>query len=240
MIRIAICDDDAEMRQRIQKSVRIILVEKHIVYQQKLFSGGDYLLYEIQEGAHFDLVLLDIEMPGIDGISLANKIREKLSNCAVIFITSHSQYVYDSFKVSPFRYIPKQCFEEKIDEAISSVIVWIEDNVHRYYAVENQKGMQMIPIGDIINIWHYGKYAYIERKKGDSVKVRKTLKRIYAELPEGDFIWLDKGRICNLGQIMKVNGNEVVLLNGSLLSVSRDRVSEVKAQLRDYWLIDED
>lgn len=240
MIRIAICDDDAAMRTRIEQSVKNILIEKHIVYKLQLFDAGDFLMYEIQEGAHFDLMLLDIEMPGIDGISLANKIREKLSSCAVIFITSHSQYVYDSFKVSPFRYIPKQCFEEKIDEAVSSAIVWIEENIHRYYTAENGKGIELIPIGDINHIWHYDKYSFIERKNGENVKVRKTLKKIFSELPEGDFIWLDKGCICNLGQISKVNGSDVVLLSGRVLNVSRDRVSEVKAYLRDYWSIDED
>ena len=240
MIKIAICDDNVEMGQRIEAEVKQLLAAKQRICEEQVFCDGKYLWYEIQDGAHFDLILLDIEMPEMDGISLANLIKMHLPNCLIIFITSHDRYVYDSFKVQPFRFIPKQFLEERLAEAVLDAVIWIEKNACRYYQAENQQGLERIPIGEILYIWHSGKYAYIERLNGEYVKVRKPLKQVYGELPDGDFTWLEKGSICNLAQIRKVTGSEVILMNGNSLKVSRDRLTEVKAQIRRYWTNPED
>ncbi len=236
MISIAICDDDMVIGKHIEEEVQCLLKQKNLIYSQQLFSDSKCLLYEIQDGAHYDLLLLDIEMPELDGISLMNKVREYLPDCLAIFITSHEKYVYDSFKVQPFRFIPKTFMKERLSEAVLDAIVWIEKNMHRFYSAENQQGMEKIPIGRITHIWHENKYAYIEKVNGENSKVRKTMKQVYNELPKGDFIWLDRGCICNLAHIAKVNGNNVILTSGKSLQVSRERLTEIKGKIRSYWL----
>lgn len=236
MFSIAICDDDMVMGRHIEEEVQYLLKQKNLVYSKQLFSDSKCLLYEIQDGTHFDLLLLDIEMPGLDGISLTNKVKEYLPNCLIIFITSHDKYVYDSFKVQPFRFIPKLFMKERLPEAIFDAIVWFEKNVCRFYQVENQRGLEKIPIGEIAYIWHREKYAYIERMNSQTTKVRKTLKQVYEELPQGDFVWLDRGCICNLAHIAKVSSGKVILTNNKNLQVSRERLTEVKGKIRSYWL----
>ena len=236
MFSIAICDDDMVMGRHIEEEVQYLLKQKNLVYNKQLFSDGRCLLYEIQDGTHFDLLLLDIEMPGLDGISLTNKVKEYLPNCLIIFITSHDKYVYDSFKVQPFRFIPKQFMKERLPEAIFDAIVLYKKNVCRFYQVGNQQGLEKIPIGEIAYIWHQGKYAYVERMNSHTTKVRKTLKQVYEELPQGDFVWLDRGCICNLAHIAKVSSGEVILTNNKNLQVSRERLTEVKGKIRSYWL----
>lgn len=236
MISIAICDDNELMSRQVETEVKRLLDEKRVMYTEEVFNDSSFLLYEIQDGAHYDLLLLDIEMPELDGISLMNKVREYLPDCLAIFITSHEKYVYESFKVQPFRFIPKTMMKEQLPSAILDAVVWIEKTVQCFYSAENQQGMEKIPIGRITHIWHEKKYAYIEQTDGKSTKVRKTLKQIYDDLPKGDFIWLDRGCICNLAHIAKVSGNSVILTTGKDLQVSRDRMTEIKGMIRSYWL----
>jgi len=235
MISVVVCDDDIESGQKIAEKVQSIFKVKDLIFEVQLFSDSKSLLYEIQDGRKFDLFLLDIEMPEMDGINLTNRIKEMLPYCLVIFITSHDKYVFDSFKVQPFRYIPKRYINESLSEALWDAIIWIEKNVHRYYPVENQQGMELICIIDIGYIWHKGKYAYIEKVNGEYVKVRKTLKQIFEELPEKDFVWLDRGCICNLSKIVKIEGSDAILNNEIRLQISRERLVEVKSQIRRYW-----
>ena len=78
MISIAVCDDNVEIGRKIAEKVQCILKAKELVFEVQLFSDSQFLFYEIQDGTNFDLLLLDIEMPEIDGISLTNKIKEIL------------------------------------------------------------------------------------------------------------------------------------------------------------------
>lgn len=236
MISIAICDDDLVMSKKIERAVKNIYLRNRQLCDVSVFSTGSFLVYEIEDGGSFDLLLLDIEMPGVDGISLAERIKDCLPHCLIIFITSYDKYVYDSFKVQPFRFIPKESLNERLPEALRDAMIWIEKNVCRFYQIQNQQGVEKIPIGEITYIWHREKYAYVEKVNGECSKVRKTLKQVYEELPSGDFVWIDKGCICNLSHIMKIKGGDVTLVNGIRLAVSRDRLTELKDKMLSYWM----
>ena len=72
------------------------------------YTSSDNLLYDITEDSFFfDLILLDIEMPGSTGMETAEKIKPFLPNVKIIFITSHIEYAIDAFELSIFRYVPK-------------------------------------------------------------------------------------------------------------------------------------
>lgn len=239
MFSIAICDDDVVMVRHIDESVQSLLKTKQLVYNIQLFSDSQCLLYEIQDGAHFDLLLLDVEMIGMDGISLTNRARMYLPDILVIFVTSHDKYVYDSFKVQPFRFIPKVFLKERLPEAIFSAVAWYKKNICRFYPIEYRQGIVKIPLTEIMFIWHQGKYAYMERMDRQAIKIRKALKEIYEELPQGDFVWLDRGCICNLAHIAKFSNDGVVLTNDKMLQVSRERLTNLKVQIKRYWLTKE-
>lgn len=83
------------------------LSETKIVADIRTYRSSDFLLYDIQENNYFDLLLLDIEMPKINGMQIAKDVKKLCPETLVIFITSHSEYAIDSFELSVFRYIEK-------------------------------------------------------------------------------------------------------------------------------------
>lgn len=236
MIKIAICDDDVKKGKEVEILLDKWMEEKKKCYQKQIFSDSQALLYEIQDGTEFDVLLLDIEMPGLDGMELTYKIKQYLPDALTIFITSHEKYVYESFKVQPFRFIPKKYILRMLSPALQDAVDLFEKCEGKYLYIENQEKVERIPTKSIVYIWHREKYAYVERTNGECTKVRKTLKQLYKELPEEDFLWIDRGCICNLLQISKIDKGDIVLTDGTRHPVSRDRLTEVKARIRKYWI----
>ncbi len=236
MVKIAICDDELERGKLTADLLGNWMSQNHRHYEMALFSSSSGLLCEVEDGTEYDILLLDIEMPQLDGIELTEKIKRYLPDVLIIFITSYERYVYESFKVQPFRFIPKKYLEQMFPAAIKDAMEVYEKGEGKYLYVENQDGIERIPVRSITYIWHRGKYAYIERTNGQHSKTRKTLKQIYEALPEEDFIWIDRGCICNLIQILKIDRGEIWLTDGTSHPVSRERLTEVKGILRKYWI----
>lgn len=234
MINIAICDDTEKERKIVYEGVLKYFVNRGELCNICLFNNSKALWYEIEDGKQFDILLLDIEMPEMDGINLTYEIKQKIPESLVIFITSYKKYVFESFKVQPYRFIPKDRMENMLNDALSDAIEDINRQAGKAYIVKNQQGMEKILIKNIIYIWHRGKYAYIEKTNGENVKVRKTLKEIYQELPNEYFEWIERGCICNLAHIVRISDDCVYLTNGEIQKISRERLRETKNRLRNY------
>lgn len=114
-MRIAICDDDNEMLGRLKKDVIEIFGILKVNIEIFSFSDGKELLRTIQnDDENFDLFLLDIDMPDVSGLEIAQMLREMSVNLIIIFISAYDNYVFDSIEYSPFRYIRKSRIKEEL------------------------------------------------------------------------------------------------------------------------------
>lgn len=236
MIHIAICDDDRKYAEEIESMVKECCREADGLCHGEIYEGSAELMEEIGKGEYFDIFLLDIEMPGMGGMELAAKIRDILPQAIIIFITSYEKYVFQSFEVQPYRFIPKKRVADMLPNAIKDALDFAKEQEKEFYVVENQNVLEKIPVGNILYIWHHGKYAYIEKADGSNIKIRKTLKQIFKELPAGDFVWADRGCIVGSMQIERIEGKEIVLRNEKRIAVSPDRIADLKNQMLQYWI----
>ena len=223
MVRIAICDDETDAAARNETICRASLRSQGISHEITLYSQSRNLLAD-----------MDIEMPGIDGMALAGQIRRFLPDVRIVFVTSHTEYAIDAFELSIFRYVPKSCLEEKLSAAVTDAARLIELESGQEYAIRSGNTMEKIPYKDIFYIRRDGKNACIVSGRGTS-KVRKSLQQVFAELNAPEFIFIDRGYIVNLIQIMKISGSMVILKNGEQLPVSRSHLQDVKETINRFW-----
>lgn len=121
-MRIAICDDDNEMLGRLKKDVIEIFGILKVNIEIFSFSDGKELLRTIQnDDENFDLFLLDIDMPDVSGLEIAQMLREMSVNLIIIFISAYDNYVFDSIEYSPFRYIRKSRIKEELPLALVNI-----------------------------------------------------------------------------------------------------------------------
>ena len=235
MLRIAICDDDSAAVQSNRQIAEDCLKQCRSAGEIAAYTRSDNLLCDIAEdGFFFDLILLDIEMPGSTGMELAGKIRPFLPNVRIIFITSHVEYAIDAFELSIFRYVPKNDTARRLPGAICDAIRLIELEDGKFYTIRTNSRLEKIPYKEILFIERDGKNARITAANG-TAKVRRSLQQVYEELAAEEFIFIDRGCIVNMIHIMQVRDGAAILKNGAALPISRSHLQEVKAQINAYW-----
>lgn len=217
LIRIAICDDEEQAVALAEKIVKTCLQAQGVGYEITTYSQSCNLLCDIIDDRFFyDLILLDIEMPGISGMEIPQQVKEFLPNVRIIFVTSHTEYAIDAFELSIFRYVPKNNLETKLTAAVIDAAKLIELEAGQEYTIQTANRMEKIPYKDIFYIQRDGKNSSIVSSTGTS-KVRKSLQQVFDELNAPEFIFTDRGYIVNVIQIMKISDSIAILKNGRQL-----------------------
>ena len=235
VIKIAICDDEEKAVALHERIVKSCLQSQGIGYEITTYTQSRNLLYDItDDGFFYDLILLDIEMPGISGMEIPQQLKGFLPNVKIIFVTSHTEYAIDAFELSIFRYVPKNNLEVKLAAAVTDAAKLIELEAGQEYTIQTASRMEKIPYKDIFYIQRDGKNASIISSVGIA-KVRKSLQQVFDELNTPVFIFIDRGCFVNIIQIMKISDGMVVLKNGEQLPISRSHLQEVKQKINQFW-----
>lgn len=242
MLFVGVCDDEPIFLQKMERYVRDCYRQNQIFASVQPFEKSTLLLYEIEDGAKFDLLLLDIEMPEMDGMELAGRIKKLLPDALIIFFTSHMEYALDAYELSVFRYIPKSNYGSRLNHALLDAAKRIEVQRQDAYLIQNQNRLERIPLRNLLYITHEGKNALlmtdiIDPKTGTALtcKVRKSLQQVYEELDTTEFAFIDRGCIVNLAQVMSVREEQCILKDGTRLQVSQTRMQGLKEKLMGFW-----
>lgn len=133
MLKIALCDDDAvflkELTGKIQELLRF--EEKNAAIAS--FVNPTALTASVASGDRFDIFILDVEMPQIDGFKVAADLRKYQPNVALIFLTSHLQYAPEGYKVDALRFISKLNVDETLPEALQKALHTLEQQISIRY-----------------------------------------------------------------------------------------------------------
>lgn len=235
MIYIAICDDNDRTVEMLKNKVELFLRGNSILADISVYTQSNLLQYDIQENKYFDLILSDIEMPGIDGMGLAAYIKQHLPEALIIFITSYLKYAVDAFELSIFRYIPKNSLDSRLPHALRDAINMINIQADKYYTIQMPTRMEKIPYHKILHIQREGKNSVIVTTDSAVTKVRKSLAQVYKELMSEDFIYVDRGDIVNIVHVMGVKDSMVELKNGVRIPASHAKLEDIKTKLSNFW-----
>ncbi len=239
-VKIAICDNDDQFAQTVKQNMEHYLKERDeeqgtsMEYKIVLYNSAKILADDIAEGIIYDILLLDVEMSEMNGVEAARRIKKIRPQILLFFISDYEKYVWDAFECDPFRYLPKNQMEERFKGWFLEALRQLKKKQERflYYTRNSEKGM--IPIGDILYIWHERKDAVVETYTGE-IRIRKNLKDIYKELPEGEFLWANRGAICSLAQIKRKTERSLVMKNDKEIEIAMDRLKRVGQEIAEYW-----
>ena len=236
MVKIAICDDEEKSVALHEKMVRECLQSAGIGYEVTTYTQSRNLLYDITDDAFFyDLILLDIEMPGMDGMALAKEISTILPMAKIIFITSHLEFAVAAYEYSVFRYIPKNMIGEKLTAALEDFYKLYGLERNDYYLIKVKNHVEKLSYRDIFYVLKDGKYAVFYLRNRQIASIRKTLSQVYAEINQEYFYFADRGCIINLANVTGMDGENVIMLDGQHITISRSSVAEFKSILLHFW-----
>lgn len=239
MIKIALCDDEQHIVGKLSDTINAILKEQGVMSEISVFTDAGSLLQGCANspGSLFDLLILDIEMPGMNGLDLAAKIRKMDTRVLIIFLTAHESYVYSSFEHSPFRYIPKSAFDSYMPKALRDACKVLDKErmeVGYYHAVTPGSDTKL-PYHTICYIEKQGRLCVFHLADGESLSVKKSIREVYAELDGSLFVTVHSGCIVNLKYVRQIQKPVVSLENGATFVVSRANQRKVREVIHQYW-----
>lgn len=201
-MKAALCDDEIFFRDQLKKALPEIDPEIDI----HEFSNGKDL---IRSKTKFDLIFLDIEMPEIDGMETAARLREHSVDSLIVFLTSHVERVFDAFKVDAFRFLPKPINPEQLLEVYRSAKE-IMDKQEK--VVINQKGrIYELNLNDVVYIEAYGDGTYIYDKKNNVYECSVQLKEWNSRLEGKGFYKIHKSYIISMRYVNNIVDNQLRL-----------------------------
>lgn len=235
MIRLAICDDEAQAVAAHRALAERALAQGGFAATVEPYTNSESLCADIcEDGRVFDLILLDIEMPGLDGMALVERIAPLLPQVRVIFITSHREYAIDAFALNIFRYVPKDELEKRLPEAIldAAKLITLEDG--KSYTIQTAHRLEKLPLREILYVERVGKNVRFVTTQGESQE-RTSLAQVLDKLDDPAFVMIDRGMIVNLVHVLAVKDGFAELDNGARLPISRGHLADVKEKLAAYW-----
>lgn len=182
----------------------------------------------------YDLYILDVDMPGKNGIEVAKEIRREYPEPVIIFVTNYVDYAVEAYEVDTYRYIPKQIMETKLPEVYDVLLPAVLEKEERYYIIEKRGEIEKIPYSNIFYIKKEGKYVVFVHRRGES-RIRGSLVTVLEDLDSEEFIVIDKGRVANIKHVMKLKSYDLHMRDGLVLSVGSARFGQVKQAILDFW-----
>ncbi len=228
MIKIAICDDEEIDAENVKGKLNEILTAQNILSETQTFLHARDLLV-CDDLQTFDLIFLDIDMPEVDGISLAKDIRDKKHKCKIIFITNHEEMVYETFKYEPFRFIRKYKIDEELEEAVVSILK-NHFNSSEKIIFETKSGKIKISVDDILYFEVQGHSVICVTLK-NKYTLKEPLFKIKKQLNEETFLLVHKSYLVNSLHMFSVEQTDIVLKNIDIrIPLSKHRRKDIKKQ----------
>ena len=215
--KIAICDDLESDRDYLKDLLNKWANDYSHLLSIDAFSSAESFLFHYEEAKDYDILLLDIEMGLMDGVSMAKKIRQDNDTVQIIFITGYSDYIAEGYEVNALHYLMKPVKEEKLFSVLERAIEKISKN-DVVLNMETANGMVRVPIYQIRFAEVFGNYVTIHAN--DEVVVKMTLNEIEKLLDER-FYRVGRSVIVNLNEVSRVTKTEIKLLDGTSIHLPR-------------------
>lgn len=239
-MRILIVDDEALARDRLKR-----ILEEQNEHEIVGEAGNGQEALEKIEALHPEVVLLDIRMPGIDGLEVARHLVGMDEPPAVIFITAYDDYALEAFKVNAVDYLLKPVRSERLSEALGKALKpnklqWKSLNrqedgspkARTHISSRTRRGIVLVPVGDIYYFRAEHKYVTVRHKDGE-VLIEDTLKELETEFGER-FLRIHRNCLVAMEYLQALeknaSGQPCIRLRGisETLDVSRRHVANVR------------
>lgn len=231
---IAICDDEFFFREELRSILFSYKTARRLHIDVYMYPNGESLL---SSGKAFDIVFLDQQMPGLNGMDVARELRRRSVTCSIVFVTSYPDFVFESFEVQPYRFLRKPLAPQEIEKLMNTFIK--HQRLLAPITVINNSEQFVIHAKDILYLEGDGKYCII-RTTTATYNSSKTLAQVHELLPQHCFYRSHKSYVVNLYSVSSFDKGVVNLTNGEIARIGRNKIAEFKQAykqfIKDYYI----
>ncbi len=235
-MNIVICDDCESDAMAAKEVIKRTAQELHIKTEFDIYSNATEVERKLlvkKEPA--DILILDIDMPKISGLELAERLRVENQNLIMIFLSAHEEFVFKAIEFQPFRYIRKIRLEIEMPIAIQAAVNVLEISSDKQIILYTENGEKAIMISEIMYLEAEKHKTFVYLKNGNSILSSKSIAEMQELINKKSFIMIHRSCIVNTDYVKNMQNCMLILKNDEQLLVSRRKFSEVKQQILNIW-----
>ena len=228
---IVVCDDEQADREQIITMTEQICSKEQINAEITGVTSAQELLKQMKEGQRFDLFLMDVMMPGKDGMELARYLRGRNIESSIVFISNNREMALQGYEVSAARYLAKPLDEERLREAV--LFCYGQRPRNRELLLPTSGSMRKVSPKDIYYIEITGRKSRI-REKTEEWDTSMSISELEELLTGQGYIRCHQSFLVNCSHVRTFRTSSMELTDGRMIPISKHRIKEVRQAFFDY------
>jgi len=235
MIRVAFCDDDLLVLNKIEALLDKYRRERSQEIEYVIFNSPFNLLFEIERGMRYDILFLDILMPGENGINVAEEIRNYDSNVKIIFLTSSSEYAVQSYTVDAYFYQLKPVREDAFFSLMDSVLAECEKEQTTSLILRCKSGITRIEPRQFEYCEVMHRTLLIHMSTGKVFESNGSLDELSKQVESyGCFMRPHRSYLVNMEYIQSLSYRAITMSSMVEIPIPRGKYGEIKDMFLEY------
>ncbi|MCI9352953.1 MAG: response regulator transcription factor [Lawsonibacter sp.] len=221
--RLAVCDDEQSYSDYVADLAGRWAELAGTQVEVERFPSAEAFLFRYEERKDFDVLLLDIEMTGMDGVELAKRVRQESEDVQIVFITGYTDYIAEGYEVSALHYLTKPVNEEKLFQVLTKAVGRLARN-ERALTLELPGETVRIVLSRVRYMDVLHNYVTVHADRDYAVK--RPLGELEKEL-DGRFFRVGRSCVLNLAYVQRVTRTEVELTSGERIALPRGQYEKL-------------
>lgn len=238
MLKIAVCDDSRELLEKVEKDLHEYESVRNTPVTVHTYTNAVDLLDGLKK-TDYDILILDIIMPGFTGMQAAHEIRKFNEEIKIIFLTSSKEFAIESYSVGAYYYLLKPVLKEKLFSVLDKVVSEITSK-QESCVIYTHMGIVNIPFARIECLEVYNKHLVFHLSDGSTKETRGALtdyENVFLERKE--FLKIHRSYILNMDYIHSIEAGEIATYSGKRFPVSRLLAKDIKEHYMNYMFTKE-
>lgn len=229
-MHIAIVEDNKDEQLKLQKYITDYCSKEQMSIEVSGYDDGIEIIDHYS--GNYDLIYFDIEMPIMDGMTAAKKVRNFDKNVTIVFLTNYIQFAIDGYSVEAADFLLKPITYFNFEEHFKKILTKIKHTSQPNYMLKTNSGFRKILLDDLFYIESEGHYLHFYSQSG-TYTILESMKKVEEQLEENGFFRCNNGYLVNLKHVKNLEGN-VATVGPYKLQVSRPRKKGFLTALTNY------
>ena len=234
-MRIAVCDDNIEFLQRLSTLLNMYSEENHCVVEYKTFTNPLELVMQMEKGIHYDVILLDICMPGMNGIQCAKDIRMYDNLVKIIFLTSSTEYAVESYSVKAHNYLLKPIQKDNLFSVLRQLKKEEDITEKKFFILKSKTGITKIFLEKLEYCELINRKLVLHLNNNEEYESTLRMNELEESLDGfGMFLRPHRSFLINMDYIQSLTTHSIVMESGVKIPVPREKYAQIKQIYMEY------
>lgn len=234
-MRIAVCDDDVKFLQELSALLKFYGEENHCEIEYKIYTNPFELVTQIEKGVHYDVILLDVVMPGINGIQCARDIRMFDTFVKIVFLTSSAEYAVESYSVRAYQYLLKPVKKEDLFFLLKSLEKDTEEADKNVLIFKTKQGISKVLLSKLEYCEVISRKIVLHLTTGEECECSLKMNELEESLKKYKmFLKPHRSFLVNMDHIQTLATHNIVMGCGMKIPVPREKYAQIKQTYMEY------